>query len=241
MTAAARKQRAKPAATEEPVSLRLRALETIRARILDSQYQPGELLSEVRLAEDLQISRTPIREALRELASKGLVRILPKRGVMVSDVSLQDIVEVYQLREQLECFATRIAALRATVGDAAAFRADHDRAVAAMTRGRLREAYDHSILMHSRILALAANSRLTEFMELLGDQVHRFGLLTLRNGRVGPALSEHAAIIEAITDGNGAEAEHLMRRHLREDRDMVLRLTLPGALPADPLPMLNDA
>jgi DNA-binding GntR family transcriptional regulator len=225
----------------EQVSLRQHAYDTIKARILDSRFAPGALLSEVRLAEDLRISRTPIREALRELAGKGLVQILPKRGVMVSQPSLQDIVEVYQLREQLECFATRLAALRAGPDDAAGFKADHDRAVASMTRGRLREAYDNSILMHNRIIALAANSRLTQFMQLLGDQVHRFGLLTLRNGRVGPALREHGAIIAAMAQSKGAEAEELMRRHLREDRDMVLRLTLPTGMAPDRLPVLHDA
>ncbi len=229
------------AAPAPGVSLRQHARDTIKARILDSQYRPGELLSEARLAEDLQISRTPIREALRELSGKGLVRVLPKRGVMVSELSLQDIVEVYQLREQLECFATRLAALRLGPNDAAAFQADHDRAVAAMSRGRLREAYDHSILLHDRIIALAANSRLTQFMQLLSDQVHRFGLLTLRNGRVGPALDEHGMIIAAMRRNDGAEAEALMRRHLHEDRDMVLRLTLPaGALP-EPMRVFDDA
>jgi DNA-binding GntR family transcriptional regulator len=221
-------------------SLRQHAYDEIKTRILDSQYAPGALLSEVRLAEDLQISRTPIREALRELSSRGLVQILPKRGVMVSDLTLQDVVEVYQLREQLECFATRLAAIHVGPQDAAAFQADHDRAVASMNRGRLREAYDHSVLMHERIIALAGNSRLTQFMQQLSDQVHRFGLLTLRNGRVGPALEEHGAIIAAMLDSNGAQAEALMRKHLREDRDMVLRLTLPAGIAQEPLAVLDE-
>jgi len=81
---------------------------------------------------------------------------------------------------------------------------------------------------------LARNSRLTQFMGQLSDQVHRFGLLTLRNGRAGPAIAEHGTIIEAMVSGDGAEAENLMRRHLRADRDMVLRVTLPASLPDDP-------
>ena len=82
----------------------------IKAQILDSHYSPGSLLSEGQLAADLDISRTPIREALRQLATNGLVEILPKRGVLVTRLTLQDVVEVYQLREQLECFATGLAA-----------------------------------------------------------------------------------------------------------------------------------
>ena len=221
-------------------TLRERAYESIKAQILDSHYPPGSLLSEGQLAADLDISRTPIREALRQLATNGLVEILPKRGVLVTRLTLQDVVEVYQLREQLECFATGLAAIRATAADTAGFRTDHDRALSSLARGRLREAYDHSILMHQRIMELSGNSRLRQFMQQLSDQVHRFGLLTLRHGRAAQAIAEHGAIIEAITANDGAQARTLMLSHLREDRNVVLRLTLPAGLDEDALPLLQD-
>jgi DNA-binding GntR family transcriptional regulator len=229
--------------TSQPAAdstLRERAYEAIKAKILDSQYAPGSLLSEGQLAADLEISRTPIREALRQLATNGLVEILPKRGVLVTRLTLQDVVEVYQLREQLECFATGLAAVRATTADAAGFHSDHDRALSSLSRGRLREAYDHSILMHRRIMELSGNSRLRQFMQQLNDQVHRFGLLTLRHGRAAQAIAEHGAIIEAIAANDGARARTLMRSHLREDRNVVLRLTLPAGLDEDELPLLQD-
>ncbi len=223
----------KPPARPVKASLRQQGYDEIKRRILDSHYAPGTILSENQLAEELQIGRTPVREALRDLAGGGLVQIMPQRGVMVTQLTLHDIVEVYQLREQLECFAVRLAALQMTPEDAAGMQADHARAVSSMTRGRLREAYDHSVLLHHRLITLARNSRLTQFMGQLGDQVHRFGLLTLRNGRASTALDEHAAIIAALLKGDGPEAEDLMRRHLRADRAMVLRLTLPASLPDD--------
>lgn len=217
--------------------LRERAYEGIKQRILDSTYAPGEMLSEHRLAGELEISRTPIREALRDLAAAGLVRILPQRGVVVSELTLQDIVEVYQLREQLECFAVRLAADRMGPADAAALRADHARAVSCMEAGQLRAAYDHSVKLHSRTIELARNARLAQFMRQLSDQVHRCGLLTLRHGRAGPALAEHGEIIEAMVRGRSSEAEAQMRAHLRADRDMVLRVTLPATLSGDaPVP-----
>ncbi|NKC29806.1 GntR family transcriptional regulator [Falsiroseomonas selenitidurans] len=216
--------------TEPPRSLREQALEAIRRGILDSRYPPGALLSENQLAEELQISRTPIREALRELAGGGLVRILPQRGIVVSELSVHDIVEVYQLREQLEGFAVRIAAERLGPADAEAMQADHRDAVAHMHAGRLRAAYDSSVLMHGRILDLAGNSRLKQFMAQLGDQVHRFGLLTLRHGRVERALAEHGEIIEALIANRPEAAETLMRQHLRADRDLALRVVLPAGV-----------
>jgi DNA-binding GntR family transcriptional regulator len=209
-------------------SLRERALDTIRSRILDQQYPPGSLLSENQLAEELGISRTPIREALRELAAGGLVRILPQRGVEVSEPSVQDIVEVYQLREQLECFAARLAAEHLTPADARSLAADHAEALAHVAAGRLQDAYEASVRLHAQIVALTRNARLARFMSQLGDQVHRFGMLTLRHGRAPRALEEHGRIIEAILARDGAAAEALMREHLRADRDMALQTILPA-------------
>jgi DNA-binding GntR family transcriptional regulator len=213
-------------------NLRERALATIRQRILDQHYPPGRLLSENQLAEELGISRTPIREALRELAAGGLLRILPQRGIVVSEPSVQDIVEVYQLREQLECFAARQAAERLTPADAQGFVDEHGEAIAHLAAGRRRLAYDASVRLHGRIIALTRNGRLTQFMNQLGDQVHRFGLMTLRHGRAEQALQEHGGIIQAILARDGARAEALMREHLRADRDMALRVTLPAGFTA---------
>ncbi|WP_161988392.1 GntR family transcriptional regulator [Elioraea sp. Yellowstone] len=219
-------RRRKPAA-----SLRERALGIVRKRILDLHYPPGSLLSENQLAEELGISRTPVREALRELATSGLVRILPQRGVEVSEPSVQDIVEVYQLREQLEGFAARVTAEHLTQADAQILTADHADALSHFAAGRLQEAYEFSVRLHARIIALTRNSRLVKFMDQLADQVHRFGLMTLRHGRAASALAEHGRIIDAILARDGATAETLMRDHLRADRDVALEAVLPKDLP----------
>jgi DNA-binding GntR family transcriptional regulator len=224
MTAASR---VRPAGTDR-LSLRQTAYDAIKRGILDSDYPPGALLSENQLADELSISRTPVREALRDLATAGLVRILPQRGIVVSELTLQDAVEVYQIREQLECFATRLAADRISPQDQTAFAKDHRQALKHLAAGNDRDAYDHSILMHERIIAMARNSRLTQVMNFLGDQTHRFGLLTLRNGRARPAIREHGEIIAAICAHNGALAAERMRAHLRADRDIVLSLILPA-------------
>ena len=222
----------------KPVTLNLRekARAAIRQGILDLRYPAGSLLSENQLAEELGISRTPIREALRELAAGGLVRILPRRGIVVSEPTVQDIVEVYQLREQLECFAAGLVAGWLAPSDAEAFQADHEEALAHMKAGRERKAYDASVRLHSRIVDLARNQRLKQFIGELGDQVHRFGLLTLRHGRAGSALAEHGEIIAALVRKDSEAAEALMRAHLRADRDIALRATLPTGFSAVELP-----
>lgn len=211
-------------------SLREQALGTIRKRILELRYPPGSLLSENQLAEELGISRTPIREALRERAAGGLVRILPQRGVVVSEPTVQDIVEVYRLREQLECVAARVAAEHLTEADAQTLTADHAGALSHFAAGRLQDAHEASVRLHAHVIALARNARLARFVNQLGDQVHRFGLMTLRHGRAPRALAEHGGIIEAILARDGQTAEALMREHLRADRDMALEMVLPGGL-----------
>jgi DNA-binding GntR family transcriptional regulator len=137
-----------------------------------------------------------------------------------------------ELREQLECFATRQAAECLTDADAEGFARDHAEALRHLAAGRHRQAYDASVRLHGRIIALARNGRLTQFMSQLGDQVHRFGLMTLRHGRAARALEDHGAIIGALLARDGPAAEALMRAHLRDDREMTLRIALPAGFTA---------
>ena len=90
---------------EESQSLTVKAYEALRDAILRNELGPGTLLSENSLAEQLHVSRTPVRAALKRLQEEGFVRIMPRRGVLVRNISAEDIVELYQMREALECYA----------------------------------------------------------------------------------------------------------------------------------------
>jgi DNA-binding GntR family transcriptional regulator len=211
-------------------SLRQTAYERIKQNILDAAYKPGSQLSEHQLAEEFGISRTPIREALRELASRGLVRILPQRGVIVAEFSLQDIIEVYQLRVQLECFAVRLAARHMEPEHRKGLATDHNAAKTHLDRGNLRAAYNHAVLMHSRIIDLARNERLARIMGQLADAAHRYGLLTLRAGHARQAIHEHGLIIDALLAGDEDLAAQLMLQHLDTDRDIAIKAALPAGV-----------
>ena len=219
-------------ATLGSISLRQHAYQEIKHRILDGTYTPGGLLSESQLAQELGISRTPVREALRDLAGRGLLRILPQRGIVVSDLSVKDITEVYQLREELECFATRLAADMMTEEQGAQFVADQTQAEQCLRAGLLRPAYDAAVKMHAQIIAMACNARLSRIMGQLADEAHRYGLLTLRSGHAQQAIDEHGRIIAALLARDGERAADLMRQHLRADRDLALRVALPAGVPA---------
>ena len=90
--------------------LKNKAYETIKERLLDCTYEPGTLLNEARLAEDLGFSRTPVREAISRLESDGFVKIMPKKGIYVSDILLSDVLQIFQTRIEIEPVALRMAA-----------------------------------------------------------------------------------------------------------------------------------
>lgn len=209
-------------------SLRQRAHDRIKQNILEGVHAPGSLLSENQLADELGISRTPVREAVRDLVSSGLVTILPQRGIVVTELTVKDINELYQVRQELECLAVNLAMARMTKAHQDGLRADHRRAVAALGAGRIRQAYDHAVLMHGRIVHIAGNAKLSRFMDQLADEAHRYGLLTLRSGHARRAISDHGEIIDAMLGDDAGLASELMRSHLERDRLLALRAALPA-------------
>lgn len=218
-------------ASSSPASLRQHAYDRIKEAILQSILAPGQALSEYKLAAELRISRTPIREALRDLCAVGLVKLVPKRGAVVSELSVREIIELYELRELLECHAVRIACLRMSEHDCRAMADDHHEALDQLQRGRTTRAYEFAIRLHARILKGANNNRLSAILEQLQDLTNRLGLLTARKGARGPeALDEHERLIDAIRQRDPDSAEALLRAHIRADRDVAVRLALGGRI-----------
>jgi DNA-binding GntR family transcriptional regulator len=211
-----------PSDSPEDTSLRQQVHSLLRDGILSGRYIAGSMLSENKLAEELRVSRTPVREAFRELAADGLVRILPKRGVMVTEMTIQDVANLYQLREALECFAARFAAEHMSDVQRDGFLADHAQTVEHLRSNSLHDAYEWSIRMHGRIYAMTRNVRLTEMMDQFSDQVRRLGMMTMRHGRSAQSIHEHGLIIDALIQADADRAERLMRDHIRGDRDVVL-------------------
>jgi len=209
-----------------------RAYDELRRRILEGEYQPGEATSEYQLSADLNMSRTPIREALRELAKLGLVETIPQKGVFISELTVQDIAEVFQLREVLECFAARLAAKHMTHAQRMKMSENHHYALEYAKSGEARKAYDYAVLMHKSIMEAAGNKRLTKLLDQLEDQTHRLGLLTLKSdGRLQAALEEHGQIIDRIQAGDEEGAADAMLQHLKADQNVAMAQVLPIQLP----------
>ncbi|GAA0999877.1 GntR family transcriptional regulator [Acrocarpospora macrocephala] len=199
-----------------------RAYEAIKHAIQTMALAPGEALVESRLAADLQISKTPIREALVRLAQTGLVVSTPYKGYFVASLTLADTESIMNIRAVLEGLAARQACERASSEDLASI---EELLVQARDRARdgdwahVAEA-GHAI--HTAIHRLSGDERLENMIQVLNDQFDRVRLLSAQvPGRLPHSIDEHAAIVAAVRDRDAVLAEQLMRNHLLNVLDDV--------------------
>jgi DNA-binding GntR family transcriptional regulator len=206
----------------------------LRQRIYTGFYPPGDLLRQVQLSEDLKVSRTPLREALRMLQSEGLVEADGVRGVSVARADRRRLLDAYSMREMLDGLAARQAAERG---------ADRAHAVLdpliAAQRGILEPwspaGYTRfNVDFHSAIIALADNEFLNAQMALVRKTSQVFApAVLISHERAGPAIEEHERIVAAIASGDGDEAERLGRLHIHQT---ILCLKREPGEPALPVP-----
>lgn len=188
----------------------------IRAMLVDGEIVPGARLGQVELAEQLGISRTPVREALRRLTGEGLAEFVPNRGFRAASPSLHDVLSRLEVRSLLEPGIARLAAERRTDADLKSLRAALAREAAA--RGRV-EAHDASRDFHLGLARATGNRELVAVIESLWIVEVGRRLLAARStsaGWQGADVAEHRAVLEAVAAGDGAVAAELMARHVGE-------------------------
>jgi DNA-binding GntR family transcriptional regulator len=206
-----------PVMREGQVRASDRAYSALRDDIVQWRLQPGALLAEVEQAERLGVSRTPLREALGRLTAEGLTTAGGGRGVVVTDISLEDIEELFELRETLE---SKAAALAAERGDPTVFRTleAEFRAAPALLNGSAPALEDYYLLVErldSAIDAAISNSYLKQAMRSLRVHLVRVRRLAADDAaRLTAAAGEHAAIAEAIAIGNPRLAQSATTLHL---------------------------
>ena len=199
--------------------------ETLRDAIIRQVLKPGERLMEIQLADEMGVSRTPVREAIRKLELEGLVVMVPRKGAYVAGVSMKDIHEVYEVRSALEMLAVTLAAERIT-----------DEELDALERQVLRESEEESkkdgsldniiyidSSFHDIIYQAAHNQRLVQFVNILQEQLQRFRAASLaRPGRSKTALEEHKKIVEALSERNGELAARLARERIENAENAMI-------------------
>lgn len=191
----------------------------LREKIFAGELSPGTFLDEAQLAAQLNISRTPVREALKVLTVEGLVRHEPRRGCFVNEVTEQDLDEIFPVLALLEGRCALEAARNATDADLEALDALHQKLARHAKARRINDYYAANFAIHEAIIALARNRWLATAIADLRKIVKLARLQQLHApGRLDQSLSEHLAVFAALKARDGEGAEAAMRTHLQRQR-----------------------
>ncbi|MGE5273244.1 MAG: GntR family transcriptional regulator [Verrucomicrobiota bacterium] len=210
----------------ENLTLWQRVYDHLRAEILSGGLKPGAELAEVALAEQLGVSRGPIREAIGRLASEGLVTVRPRRGAVVRPLSKEEFLELYQVREALERMAVKLAVPRLQPEDTAALQALIDDMTSRAEQGQVGEFFEANAEFHQRLVDASGNAKLAELYRQLLDQIGRYRTRSLfLRGNLQRSIAEHAAILRAARRRNAERAAHLMSEHIRVPQRRLKGLT----------------
>lgn len=206
-------------------SLSERAYLLIRDQIISLKFTPGGVIEESRLMEQLGIGRTPIREALKRLAWENLVRIIPRRGMIVGDINITDLAHISEARIGLEGYAVRVAAGRVQ---------DEDRATMQNLLSelkRLKRTVDNTELIrldqsiHRQMYYATHNRYLCETLEQYYRLSLRIWFLALpKVTRMMEAVQEHEDLLQAVLQGDGARAERIVQRHIAGFHEEIKRI-----------------
>ena len=211
---------------EKPQPLNRIAYEALRESILSGRLKSGQMYNEMKLAEELGISRTPVREALLELSAKGLITFIPRKGVQVSSFTIDDVNEVWEVRMALELFAM----------DKLKFKAEKLNLKPLLESLAIQKAavksLDYSTYLaadrdfHRQLCELWGNRRLQISLEEIRDLVDLMALDALnQEGRLAAVLMEHQKTVKALEKRDFQEAVRALEKHLTASRAAVIEGT----------------
>ncbi len=198
-------------------------VDVLRTAIIRGELVPGSIHSVASLAAALGVSRTPVREALIELASRGMVRFERNRGVRILQNSVHDIEEVFDLRLLLEVPAVRRAVERVDRRALRSLEAEYNGMVRAAAADDEQALWLHDRGFHHRLLSLSGNRRLADYVDSLRDMVLLRGATTAGRSRSLEAIAlEHKAILDAVRAGDPDAAAAAMEQHLRTTAELLV-------------------
>ncbi len=198
---------------------------TLREQIFAGQLAPGSFIDEVALCETLDISRTPLREALKVLTAEGLLRHEPRRGCFVSEVTEQDLDDIFPVIALLEGRCAHEAARNASDADLAELATLHERLASHAQAGRINDYYMVNFAIHEAIILLANNRWLAQAIADLRKILKLARLQSLQaQGRLAQSLAEHMTVFAALQGRDCEGAEAAMRAHLLHQREALRRL-----------------
>jgi len=211
------------APTGEPRLLVAEVMERLRDMIVQGELAPGVKLNERVLCERLRTSRTPVREAIKYLASEGLVELLPNRGAIVTPITAVTVREMFELLGALEALAGELACIHASDADITEIRALHYQMLAHHARRELAPYFRLNQQIHMRLVESAGNATLANTYRALNSHVRRARYMAnLSPERWDRAVDEHQQILDALTRRDRGLLPALLRSHLSNKMAVVM-------------------
>lgn len=203
--------------------LREIVFETLREAIISATLKPGERLMEIQLAEEMGVSRTPVREAIRKLELEGFVVMVPRKGAYVAGISMKDIADVFEIRAALESLAAGLAAERITEEELEQLERILVKIGECVKKNDLVQLIEVDTEFHDTLYKACRNERLVQIVSNLREQIQRARTASLSTpGRMKDALEEHKKIVEAVSERNVELAQLLAREHIENAENTML-------------------
>lgn len=205
--------------------LRDMVFDVLMNAIMSGQLSPGERLLEVQLAEEMGVSRTPVREAIRRLELEGFVVMLPRKGAYVAGLSIGDVEDVYEIRTALETLAVRLAAQRMEDEDYRMLDDLVEKMQATWQEGDVDAWVKLDAAFHELLYKFSRNERLVQLMSNVMEQISRYRILSLANVEVRHnSLEEHQEVVAALRTRDSEEAAAAAARHIENTKQSLVRM-----------------
>jgi len=211
----------------EPISknksLKEQAYDALKTMILTGKLERGRLYNEMKWAQQLGVSRTPVREALLELSNEGIIDFLPNRGVIIREITIKQVREVFEIRQIIEGYVTQALGKRLTPSDLMKL----DRLIKKQEEQAARNDNESFIEtdreFHVFLASRMDNQRLESILQNLRDQMHLMGIYALKNReRAEQVLAEHIEILNALKEADARKAQKAMIRHLKNTETIIV-------------------
>ncbi len=210
---------------DEYLPLRDVVFKTLRQAILRGELKPGERLMEIKLANKLGVSRTPIREAIRKLELEGLVLMIPRRGAEVAEITEKSLRDVLEVRKSLEELAVQLACDRMTKEGLEELKHAAKDFEASLDSEDVTKIAEVDVVYHDIIYQSTDNQKLIQLLNNFREQMYRYRVEYLKRKECYPQLlEEHEAIIQAIAKGSKATASEIMGQHIENQAVAVTDL-----------------
>lgn len=212
---------------DEYLPLRDVVFQTLRKAILTGELKPGERLMEIHLADELGVSRTPIREAIHKLELEGLVTMLPRRGAQVAEISKKGLQDVLEVRRALDIFCAELAGKRISEEGKIALSEACTRFEKAVESKDITAIAKEDVTFHDIIIKATGNERLVAIINNLAEQMYRYRFEYIKDESCHKILiEEHRKLTKAIIEGNIVAAGEAAGTHIDNQEQSILGMIL---------------